>query len=129
MAQESGRTTGLNYWDDLLTNPGGIYPLTQEITILSGQNVLRGTVLGKITASGKYGKSLSASADGSEVPAAILAKDVDATAGDREDGVAYFRGQFNENKLILGTAHTISSIKAGLFAKDIVLETTVKSPF
>jgi hypothetical protein len=42
--------------------------LGRHITVISGQTLLRGTVLGKITASSKYNKSLSAAVDGSEVP-------------------------------------------------------------
>jgi hypothetical protein len=85
----------------------------REGTILSGQNVLRGTVLGKITASGKYVKSLSASVDGSQVPNAILLEDVDATSADKVGAVA-LSGTFNENSLILGTAHTVASIRDAL---------------
>jgi type 1 fimbria pilin len=77
-------------------------------------------VLGKITASGKYNKSLSAAADGSQTPDAILAEDCDATAADKVT-IAYFAGQFNENSLTLGAAHTVASIKEGLRGKGIHL--------
>lgn len=90
----------------------------ESITLISGQNLARGTVLGKITASGKYNKSLSAAADGSQTPVAILAEDCDASGGDKVT-VAYFRGDFRSDKLILGTAHTLSSIKAGLRTLNI----------
>lgn len=90
----------------------------EAITVLSGQVLLRGTVLGKITASGKYVKSLSASSDGSQTPVAVLAEDCDATAGDKA-GVAYFRGDFRGDKLILGASHTLASIKAGLRTLNI----------
>lgn len=90
----------------------------ESITLISGQNLTRGTVLGKITASGKYNKSLSAAVDGSQTPAAILAEDCDASGGDKTT-VAYFRGDFRGDKLILGTAHTLASIKAGLRTANI----------
>ena len=90
----------------------------ESITLISGQNCLRGTVLGKITASGKYNKSLSAAVDGSETPVAVLAEDCDASGGDKVT-VAYFRGDFRADKLILGTAHTLASIKAGLRTLNI----------
>lgn len=90
----------------------------QEITLISGQNLLRGAVLGKITASGKYNLSLSAAGDGSQTPFAVLAEDCNAAAGDKTT-VAYFRGDFRADKLILGTAHTLSSIKQGLRDKNI----------
>lgn len=89
-----------------------------SITLISGQNLTRGTVLGKITASGKYNKSLSAAADGSQTPVAVLAEDCDASGGDKVT-LAYARGDFRADKLILGTAHTLASIRDGLRAKGI----------
>ena len=54
-----------------------------EVTIVSGQAAMvPGTVLGKITASGKYKIFNNANADGSEVPAAILLETTAAAAAD-----------------------------------------------
>lgn len=92
----------------------------ESITLLTGQNLKRGAVLGKITASGKYVLSLSAAADGSQTPAAILAVDTDATAADKVT-VAYFRGDFQANAITLGAAHTVASVKAALRAVNIEL--------
>ncbi|MBK8908485.1 MAG: head decoration protein [Rhodospirillales bacterium] len=52
------------------------------VTIASGEVLEPGTVLGKVTASGKYVELNPAGADGSEAAAAILYEGVDATAGD-----------------------------------------------
>lgn len=90
------------------------------VTIASGQNLVRGAVLGKITASGKYNLSLSAAADGSQTPDLILAEDCDATGGDKT-ALAYERGDFNANALTLGTGHTVASIREGLRAKGITI--------
>lgn len=99
----------------------GDMPLAaKKVTILTGQNLTRGAVLGKITSGGKYILSLSAAVDGSQTPDAILAHDVDATAADKEAEV-YTRGDFNENALTIGTAHTADSIREGLRAKGIHL--------
>ena len=95
----------------------------RKVTIISGQNLTRGAVLGLITASGKYNLSLSAAVDGSAVPEAILAEDVDATAGDKE-GLVYLTGEFNEDALTIGAAHTADSIRQGLRDKGIFLEKT-----
>lgn len=92
----------------------------EKITLLSGQNLVRGAVLGKITASGKYNLSLSAAADGSQTPDLILAEDCDASAGDKQ-ALAYSRGDFIAQELTLGAAHTIASIKEGLREKNIIL--------
>ena len=94
--------------------------VSRKITLLSGQNLTRGAVLGKITASGKYTLSASASSDGSQTPDSILADDCDASAGDKE-ALAYFRGQFNDAAVALGTGHTVASILEGLRGKGIDL--------
>ena len=55
----------------------------ENIVIVAGSGPLpTGTVLGKISASGKYGVYDNAGSGGVEVAAAILAEPVDATAGD-----------------------------------------------
>lgn len=94
--------------------------VSRQITLISGQNLTRGAVLGKITASGKYNLSLSAASDGSQTPDLILAEDCDASGGDKT-ALAYERGDFNVNALTLGTAHTAASIKEGLRDKNITL--------
>jgi hypothetical protein len=58
------------------------------VTVLSGQGVIEaGTVLAKVTASGKYVKSVDAAADGSQTAIAILARRVDATSADVTDAL------------------------------------------
>lgn len=61
-----------------------------SITVVSGQNLARGTVVGKITASGKYTAWTTGAADGSQVAAGVLLDAVNASAGDKE-GVAIVR--------------------------------------
>jgi hypothetical protein len=99
---------------------GDLPLLSMQITLVSGQNLKRGAVLGKITASGKYTLSASGATDGSETPDAILAEDTDASAGDVVT-IAYFRGEFNENALTLGSGHTADSVREGLRQKGIWL--------
>ncbi|MQV37540.1 head decoration protein [Sinorhizobium meliloti] len=84
--------------------------ITRNITIVSGQNLKRGAVLGNITASDKYTLSASAAADGSEEPALVLAFDVDASAGDVV--AAYASGAFDSTKLTLGAGHTAATVEA-----------------
>jgi hypothetical protein len=70
--------------------------------------------------SGKYKKSATASRDGSQVPAAILAQDCDATSGD-EECLVFERGDFNERALTFGTGHTADTVRATLRALGIWL--------
>lgn len=93
------------------------------ITLISGQNLARGAVLGKITASGKYTLSLSAAGDGSQTPDLILAENTDASGGDKAT-VAYRRGDFDANSVILGASHTVASVTDGLRNKGIQLIAT-----
>ncbi|WP_297576209.1 head decoration protein [uncultured Deefgea sp.] len=89
-------------------------------TIASGQNLKRGAVIGKITASGKFILSASAADDGSQVPDAVLMQDVDATGGDKE-GLIYLRADLNASALTLGAGHTVTSIFDDLRAKSIFI--------
>ncbi|NTI27660.1 head decoration protein [Rhizobium rhizogenes] len=58
------------------------------VTVLSGAGVLEaGTVLAKVTASGKYVKSVDTASDGSQTAIAVLARRVDATSADVADAL------------------------------------------
>ena len=88
----------------------------EQLTLASGQNLVRGAVLGKVTATGKYILSASASVDGSQTPAAILVDDINASAGDAAV-LGYTRGDFLASGLTLGAGHTVASVLAAF--KDI----------
>ena len=99
----------------------GEYPRIERIiTIASGSALTKGSVLGRVTASGKFILSEGDATDGSETPNAILAEDVDASAEDKQ-AVVYFSGEFNENALTLGSSFTLDDIRAGLRSKSIFL--------
>lgn len=90
----------------------GDFPLVTEPGLLAaGQNLKRGAVLGRISASGKVVLSLDAANDGSEVPYGILADDeADATAGDLGVTV-YLSGQFHAPNLTFGAGHLALSAR------------------
>lgn len=105
----------------------GDFPIrTEKVTVITGQNLVRGALLGKITASGKVNLSLSAAVDGSQTPYAVLAEDIDATAEDKE-AVAYISGDFNADAITYGAAHTAASVKDGLRDKNIYLHTPISA--
>jgi len=105
----------------------GDYPLvTDEATILAGQTLSRGALLGKITASGKYQLCDSAASDGSEAPQAILAEDVDASGGDTVAPV-YLSGAFNENAVIFGGSDDADTHRAALRDLNIYLKSPVSA--
>lgn len=73
----------------------------EEVIVVSGAGVVKtGTVLGKITASGKYTPVTAAAADGSQDAAAILLWDVDATSAD-VTGVAIVRDAIVAHQALL----------------------------
>jgi hypothetical protein len=98
----------------------------QKITLVSGQNLVRGALLGKITASGKYKLSASGAGDGSQTPDLILADDTDASGGDAVT-VAYSRGDFDQQAVTYGAGHTADSVRETLRGKGIVLVPSVSA--
>lgn len=106
--------------DQLIAGPFQL--ITDVGTLLAGGPLPRGSVLGKITASGKYTLSLAAAGDGSQVPVAILADAADSTAGDVPIGV-YLAGEFNANALNLGAGWTVPTITAALRSSTIFIKT------
>ena len=106
---------------DQLITPN--FPYVEEGgTILTGLDLKRGTVLGKITASGKLVAVDSANSDGSENPYGVLMEDAktDAPAGDKVAPVAT-SGQFIVESLIFGGSDTIADHKDAM--RDINLLT------
>ena len=98
-----------------------------EVTVASGEGILgRGSVLGKITASGLYDLVNSAGPnDGSRTAAAILAEDIDATDDDVVT-TAYFEGEFNEGALVFGGTDDADTHRATLQGLGIYLRSAVE---
>jgi hypothetical protein len=87
-----------------------------DITVISGQNLALGAVLGKITASGKYTAYNTAGADGSQNAAGILTAAVNATAGDTA-GVAIVRhAVISKEALAWGASVTTTGHKDTAYA-------------
>jgi len=104
-------TEEITNYDNL--NTGSIDLVTETLTVKQGENLVRGTVLGKITATGKMVIVDSTNTDGSENPYAVLVEDVDATSADVVSG-GYVSGVFNENKLVFGGTDTYLTHKAAM---------------
>jgi hypothetical protein len=95
---------------------GGDFPLvTESATILDGQDVARGALMGKVTASGKLKICDSGNSDGSENPYAVMAE---AAAPSGADGVAtvYLTGQFNIVALTFGGTDTFATHRVAMRA-------------
>ena len=73
----------------------GDFPIvTDSATVVTGQTLVRGSLLGRVTATGKYKLSLSAASDGSETPIAVASEAVDASAADKKTTI-YVSGEFD----------------------------------
>lgn len=93
-----------------------------------------GTVLGKVTATGKYKVALSAAVDGSQTPAAIYLQDGLGNAGDMAvvnatdtKCIALTRGPLivADAALVLGTGITLAAVRAALLPVGVLVETAV----
>lgn len=126
MAELASTMTGVTY--DELIGGTAITPMTANVTIakLDAEAVLkRGTLLGVVTASGKYAIVDSTVSTGEQVADAVLAHDV--AVGKTDDVVAtvYTRGLFNASKLIVKQAednaakHEAELRKVGIYLTDV----------
>lgn len=111
--------------DQLIAGP--LQLVTDNALIASGQGVLaRGTILGVVTAIGKYIVSKQTATDGSQVPSAVLADVVDATSSDANGGI-YLQGEFNGNALIFDSSWSLAALKPLLRPLEIYVKTSVSA--
>lgn len=89
-------TDTFNY-DNLLA--GGDFTVLEIGTIDETVEVKRGTVLGRVSATNTFKICKDANADGSNVPVAILAEDLPASASNK-DKYVYLSGNFNKSAVI-----------------------------
>jgi len=71
----------------------------EQVTLLTGQNLKAGAVLGKVTADGKYKEWNPGNVDGSETAVAVLYANVDATDGDKRAVIIARDAEVNGNAL------------------------------
>lgn len=75
----------------------------ENVTLITGQKLVAGTVLGKITASGKYTTLAPAASDGSQTAAAVLVFDTDATSADKVCSIIARGAEVNSLELNWGS--------------------------
>lgn len=94
------------------------------VTIVSGQTIKAGNVLGKITASGKYAKVTVAASDGSQNGVAVAIYDVDASSADAKVAAITRDAEVNSNLLTYGadvdTANEIAAVFSSLAGAGII---------
>ncbi len=111
----------------------GDFPVrAQVLTVATGQNAAgtclpRGTLLGRVTASGKYIVSVATAADGSQLPEnlRVLAADTDTSAADVLTPL-YRTGEFAYEEMTVDTSWTLAALQTatdvangGLFIRSV----------
>lgn len=94
------------------------------VTLIEGQDLQAGTVLGVITASGKYTQNTLSGSTGEQVAAAILYGNVDATAADTDAVIVSRDAEVNEQEIIYPASATGSqktAIKTALATHGIIV--------
>jgi len=85
----------------------------KNVTIVSGQDLAAGTVVGKITATGKYKAYDDDNGDGSEAAAGILVCAVDATDGDLPGVIIDRDAEVKDDLLTWATSNDSTDITNG----------------
>ncbi len=92
-------TTTTNWPGKILIADDNYGPVRKTLTIAAGADLVSGTIMGRITASGKLTAYAAGNADGSENPVAVLMEDAAAAAGDAE-AVTGFAGVYKKDNVI-----------------------------
>ena len=95
-------------------------PKVVSMVLTKAEVVVRGHVLGQVTADEKLLICLNAATDGSEVPRFIAQTAADATAAEISI-LVYAEGEFNQDQLTLGTGTTVANARQLLMDKNIYL--------
>ena len=131
---QPGIAAGLFVPDQLIA--GDLKIVSTNGTIAQNSTTLaRGTVMGQVTATGKWVPCVKTASDGSQNPTGILADTCNATAGDAQGGV-YVQAEINFNSITFdaswgtGTAafaalDTALRANANIFLKQVA---TAASP-
>lgn len=104
----------------------GDYPVVTDIvTIDNGADLVRGTLLGRITATGKCVLcDTDGTDDGRRTPFAILGEDAAAASAEVES-LIYLSGAFNETELTFATGETADTHRVALRDLNIYLKKSV----
>lgn len=85
----------------------------------------KGTMIGRIAATGKLAVMASASVDGSQLPLGILAKDYTLAAASTDVSIAYAVDcKVDETKLIFDGADTLDTVVGDKTYRDLISGTT-----
>ncbi|MBO1325307.1 head decoration protein [Acetobacter sp. TBRC 12305] len=101
---------------------GNLKLVTSTVTFASGNTLVRGQVVGRVTASGDYIPSVATATDGSQVPCGIVVDTVDASAAAAQ-GAIYEMGEFNSNYMTFDASWTLAALTQALRQFSIFVKT------
>lgn len=109
MSEQIARSSVESYQPDSLV-VGGLVDYGNG-TLANGQNLTRGAVLGRVSATGELTLSVETATDGSEKPVGALVHDTDASGG--VTGCQVVRGGWlNEHVINFDASWTVDTLKA-----------------
>jgi hypothetical protein len=126
MAELVSKFDGVTY--DELIGGTAVAVMTANVTIAklsAAATYKRGTLLGVVTASGKYAIVDSAATTGEKVASVVLAKDIEVGTSDDVVATVYTCGIFNREKLIVkaesdsASAHEEELRKVGIYLTSV----------
>lgn len=91
---ESNRLGDILFWEE------DARYAREDVTVASGQNLTIGTVIGKVTATGKVAKINFTANDGSETAYGIIGDNYDATSGDVKGWAIVRDAIINDDQLV-----------------------------
>jgi len=78
------------------------------------------TVMGRVTATGKYAPYASGNSDGTEEPRCIICNEIDTTTIEK-NVKAYFHGEFDKSLVVGSDANAVSKLRdRGIFLKEVI---------
>ena len=99
--------------EEFLISEANRFRSRENITIVSGQNLAAGAVVGKITAGGKYAIYANGASDGTQAAAGVLCQAVDASLADKA-GAIIIRDAEVDGDLLGWGANDSTGITAGI---------------
>lgn len=102
------------YSPDNLVAGSGMSIATRSGTLITGQSLARGAVVGRITASGKLTECDPGASDGSQVAIGILVHDTDASAADKVCQI-YVAGEFHIDEMTWHAGFSTDLLKTAAF--------------
>lgn len=99
--------------------------IAERVTVLAGVAAcVQGEVMGRVTATNKWIKSIDTAVDGSQVPRGLMVSASATSGADRLASVWVF-GRFNALGITYGGTWTAATIRAALFDQKLFLEDVI----